>query len=281
VIYADRRAILYGQEMRDQVLDMIHAEVEEQVDECLETEDGNPDYAALIRAMKTIDPRFPAEITPESLSAISRSEIIDLFVEEIEAAYADRDKAIGNENMRHVEQRMMLNTIDSQWIDFLTGMEDLRQEIGLQAIAQRDPLIEYQRNASLMFGELKENIQRDIVYRIIPVSYQYEQHMRQVEQEQQQRLAIAQQAGASEEQVKAAKTVRKDLPKIGRNDQCPCGSGKKFKYCHEGRETELIKQIPSIAAAAAPVQPSLAQQIATKQPQPKRGRAAPPSDKKR
>ncbi|MDZ4717193.1 MAG: preprotein translocase subunit SecA [Roseiflexaceae bacterium] len=282
VIYADRRAILYGQEMREQVLDMIHAEVEEQVDQCLETEDGNPDYAALIRAMKTIDPRFPTEIPPESLSAMSRTEIIDLFVEEIEAAYTERDTAIGNENMRHVEQRMMLSTIDGQWIDFLTGMEDLRQEIGLQAIAQRDPLIEYQRNASIMFGELKENIQRDIVYRIIPVSYQYEQHMRQVELEQQQRLAIAQQAGASEEQVKAAKTVRKDLPKIGRNDQCPCGSGKKFKYCHEGRESELIKLIPAVTAApTAPTQPSLAQQLATKQPQAKRGRVAPSGDKKR
>jgi preprotein translocase subunit SecA len=195
---------------------------------------------------------------------------------EIEEAYNTREQAIGEDNMRYVERRMMLGAIDSQWIDYLTGMEDLRQEIGLQAIAQRDPLIEYQRNASIMFNELKENIQRDIVYRIIPVSYQYEQHMRQVEQEQQQRLAVAQQAGASPEQKQQAakqvvKTVRKETPKIGRNDPCPCGSGKKFKFCHEGKEAELIKMLRLSQAPAAA--PSVAEQIATKQSaQPQRGR---------
>jgi preprotein translocase subunit SecA len=278
VIYADRRAILHGQNMRDQVLDMIRAEVKAQVEEHLGGSDdqGEPDYAALLRAMRTIDPALPAEITAESLADMSNDEIIDMLAGEIEEAYNTREQAIGEDNMRYVERRMMLGAIDSQWIDYLTGMEDLRQEIGLQAIAQRDPLIEYQRNASIMFNELKENIQRDIVYRIIPVSYQYEQHMRQVEQEQQQRLAVAQQAGASPEQKQQAakqvvKTVRKETPKIGRNDPCPCGSGKKFKFCHEGKEAELIKMLRLSQAPAAA--PSVAQQIATKQSaQPQRGR---------
>ncbi|GAB4110287.1 MAG: preprotein translocase subunit SecA [Roseiflexaceae bacterium] len=278
VIYADRRAILHGQNMRDQVLDMIRAEVEAQVEEHLGGSDdqGEPDYAALLRAMRTIDPALPAEITAESLADMSNDEIIEMLIGEIEEAYNTREQAIGEANMRYVERRMMLGAIDSQWVDYLTGMEDLRQEIGLQAIAQRDPLIEYQRNASIMFDELKENIQRDIVYRIIPVSYQYEQHMRQVEQEQQQRLAVAQQAGASPEQKQQAakqvvKTVRKETPKIGRNDPCPCGSGKKFKFCHEGKEAELIKMLPSSQSSAAA--PSMAQQIATKQAaQPQRGR---------
>jgi preprotein translocase subunit SecA len=282
VIYADRRAILDGQDMRDQVLDMIRAEIEIQVDEHLGNDeaDDEADYAALLRAVKTIDPGFPAEITAEQLASMGRDEIVDILTGEIEEAYAEREEAIKSENMRFVERRMMLSAIDNQWIDYLTGMEDLRQEIGLQAIAQRDPLIEYQRNASVMFNELKENIQRDIVYRIIPVSYQYEQHLRQAELEQQQRIAVAQQAGASEEQVKATRTVRKELPKIGRNDQCPCGSGKKFKHCHEGREAELVKMIPSVAAAEQP-KPSVAQQLATKQPgQTQRGRSAPPTGKK-
>jgi preprotein translocase subunit SecA len=190
--------------------------------------------------------------------------------------------------MRFVERRMMLGAIDSQWVDFLTGMEYLRQEIGLQAIAQRDPLIEYQRNASIMFSELKENIQRDIVYRIIPVSFQYEQHLRQIELEQQQRLAMAQRVGGSSEEQQqqqakaAAKPVRKDMPKVGRNDPCPCGSGKKFKHCHEGREAELRLQ-QFVQAADQPngsPQPSVAQQIATKQPNvAQRGRSAPGNKK--
>ncbi len=162
-------------------------------------------------------------------------------------------------------------------------MEDLRQEISLQAVAQRDPLTEYQRNAYGMFDELKRNIQRDIVYQIIPVSFQYEQYLRQVVAEQQQRLNVAQQAGMTEEQAKASRTVRKTMPKLGRNDRCPCGSGKKFKDCHIGREGELLtllqaaavqspgsRQRASNGGAQQPAAPSVATQLATGQAGPAR-----------
>lgn len=158
----------------------------------------------------------------------------------------------------------------------------------MQAIAQRDPLLEYQRNAYGMFDELKRNIQRDIVYQIMPVSFEYEKYMRQVVAEQQQRLQVAQHAGESEEQAKAAKTVRKPTAaKIGRNDACPCGSGKKFKHCHEGREGELFALLQAgggkPAPAAAPA--SVSAQLATggsglakpAAPEAPRGRAAPPA----
>jgi preprotein translocase subunit SecA len=172
-------------------------------------------------------------------------------------------------------------------------MEDLRQEIGMQAIAQRDPLTEYQRNAFGMFEDLKRNIQRDIVYQIIPVSFQYEVYMRQVLAEQQQRLQVAQHAGESVEQAKAARTVRKpSAAKIGRNDMCPCGSGKKFKHCHEGREGELFallqargKAESSAGQGAGPQAqpaPSVSAQLATGRAgvahsAAPRGRAAPPA----
>ena len=166
VIYADRRSILDGENMRDRILDMIHDEVSNLVEEHGGSDETEGDYAALVRAMRTIDPRFPAEMTPEVLAGIPKSELVDTLLGEVEEAYAERERSIGEENMRYVERRMMLSALDNQWIDYLTGMEDLRQEIGLQAIAQRDPLTEYQRNASIMFTELKENIQRDIVYQI-------------------------------------------------------------------------------------------------------------------
>ncbi len=185
---------------------------------------------------------------------------------------------------------MMLGAIDRQWIDYLTGMEDLRQEIGLQAVAQRDPLTEYQRNAYGMFDQLKNNIQRDIVYQIIPVSFQYEQYLRQVMAEQQQRLNVAQHAGMSDDQAKAARTVRKAMPKLGRNDKCPCGSGKKFKDCHLGREGELLALLQAgNGGPQQPAAPSVSAQLATgkaatgpttklKPPQEApRGRAAPPA----
>jgi preprotein translocase subunit SecA len=133
-----------------------------------------------------------------------------------------------------------------------------------------------------MFDELKTNIQRDIVYQIIPVSFQYEAYMRQVVAEQQQRLAVAQHAGETEEQAKAAKTVRKTGGKIGRNDMCPCGSGKKFKFCHEGREGELFALLQGRSPGGAQSPASISAQLATGQAgvqQPTaevpRGRAAP------
>jgi preprotein translocase subunit SecA len=257
VIYADRRAILEGQDLRERILDMMHEELEDLIAQHLPTEnDGEEwDSEAFIRAVRTMAPTISPEITAELIDSKNPDEIEDLVMEAIEAVYAEREQVIGADNMRYVERRMMLGAIDRQWVDYLTGMEYLRQEISLQTIAQKDPLTEYQRNAYGMFDQLKEQIQRDIVYQIIPVSFQYEQHLRQVVAEQQQRLQMAQRAGMTEEQAKEARTVRKSTPKIGRNDRCPCGSGKKFKDCHLGKEQELVALLqaggPSVSAQLA------------------------------
>jgi len=294
IIYADRRAILDGQDMRERILQMIGEEIGQLLDMHLpEAEDEDWDVEALLRAVRTIDPLLPAEITPDMLLEMSRPEIEALLLEKVEDDYETREQAIAPENMRYAERRMMLGAIDRQWIDYLTGMEDLRQEIGMQAIAQRDPLTEYQRNAFGMFEDLKRNIQRDIVYQIIPVSFQYEAYMRQVLAEQQQRLQVAQHAGETVEQAKAARTVRRSSgTKIGRNDMCPCGSGKKFKHCHEGREGELFALLqarggsgePGVRQGRAPQAqaPSVSAQLATGQAgvansAAPRGRAAPPA----
>jgi preprotein translocase subunit SecA len=162
--------------------------------------------------------------------------------------------------MHYVEQRMLLSVIDRQWIDYLTGMEDLRQEIGLQAIAQRDPLIEYQRNAFQMFDELKATIQRTVVSQLFSISLQYEQQLRQIEAEARQRQLIAARAGVAGGQPQQAEAVRKPVnADIGRNDPCPCGSGRKFKVCHLGREAELaalMQARPDRAAVANDARPA-------------------------
>ncbi len=258
IIYADRKQILNGENMRERVLDILSDEVNHLLDMHLPGDDRDMwDYDALLRAIRTIDPSFPKDITTEALDGKTRTEIDDLLVDHLEQVYTQREQTIGEEQMRFVERRMMLAAIDRQWIDYLTGMEDLRQEIGMQAIAQKDPLTEYQRNAYRMFDDLKNNIQRDIAYQIIPVSFQYEQHMRQMEAEQQQRLAMAAQAGQSEEAAEQQQEVRRVVVQIGRNDRCPCGSGKKFKDCHLGNEQELVRMIQSgqIRIQQQPAQP--------------------------
>jgi preprotein translocase subunit SecA len=256
IIYADRRKILEGQDMRERVLEMIGEEIGALIDQHLpEEEDAEWDLEGLLRPIRTIDPLLPVSLTGASLRDKSRQEIEDLLLERVEEAYEERERAIGEENMRYVERRMMLGAIDRQWIDYLTGMEDLRQEIGLQAIAQKDPLNEYQRNAYTMFDQLKSNIQRDIVYQIIHISFQYEQYLRQVMAEQQQRLNVAQQAGMTEEQAKTARTVRKNMPKLGRNDKCPCGSGKKFDRAAAIRQWRRAAPFRALGRSAASYRP--------------------------
>jgi len=252
IIYGDRRAILDGENLRDRVLSMLSDEVDSLVAQHLGDDPDEWDLAPLMRPLRTVNPLLPAEIE-EELIDLSRDEIIAELHEQLEHAYSVREKAVGIDAMRYVERRMLLGIIDRHWVEYLTGMEDLRQEIGLQAIAQRDPLVEYRREAYSLFDQLKANIERDVVYQIIHVSFQYEQTLRQIEAEQLKRLMAAQQAQVEEPtDTTAPKTVRNETKLPGRNDPCPCGSGKKFKVCHLGREQELIALMSKKPAAQAP-----------------------------
>jgi preprotein translocase subunit SecA len=265
IIYADRHAIMDGQDMRDRVLELIGEEVAAQVDQYLPA--GDPelwDVEGLLRAMRTIDPMLPARFTPEYVESNGRDEVESELVDAVEQAYEEREVAIGPENMRFVERRMMLAAIDRQWVDYLTAMDDLRQSISLQAFAQKDPLVEFKRKSFDMFDELKANITSDIVYNIIPASFQYEEYLRRLEAEQQARLDAATEVGvdADGEPRKVSKTARKAVQLPGRNDPCPCGSGKKFKNCHLGREGEIMHLLQA-GGANRPVPASVAAQLAT------------------
>jgi preprotein translocase subunit SecA len=262
VIYADRRTILDGEELKPRVVAMIHAEIDSLIEEHLGEDPEEWDLAPLMRPIRTINPLLPEGIE-EDLIDLSRDEIRDELHAQLEVAYETREQAVGSPNMRYIERRMLLGVIDRHWVEYLTGMEDLRQEIGLQAIAQRDPLIEYQRNAYTLFEELKHNIERDVVYQIIHVSFQYEQTMRQIEAEQLKRMMAAQQAQVAESSDASTgkQPVRADNRLPGRNDPCPCGSGRKFKVCHLGREQELLillQQKGGVTQPVAPTQPTVA-----------------------
>ncbi|MFQ3660899.1 MAG: preprotein translocase subunit SecA [Chloroflexaceae bacterium] len=250
IIYKDRREILDGKDVHDQILKMIGEEIAALIDEHLPAD--HPEYwdiAELLHHYRKINPLLSASVSSATFEGKSRDEIEIWLVEQLEQAYAEREKAIGPETMRFVEQRMMLAAIDRQWIDYLTAMDELRQSISLQAFAQRDPLVEFRRQSFQMFEQLKENITRDVVYQIMNQTFAYERYLQQVEAEQRARLAMAQQAGGSSEMANVAgKPARRKAPLPGRNDPCPCGSGKKFKQCHMGREQEIMH----LLAAGAP-----------------------------
>ncbi|NJL06231.1 MAG: preprotein translocase subunit SecA [Chloroflexaceae bacterium] len=248
VIYADRRAILSGADMHERVLEMVGEEVAALMDDYLPDDDHERelwDYEALLRAVQSVVVALPEDFTVATIQKLSRAEIEDALLTIIEEEYQQRETAITAENMRFIERRLMLAAIDRQWIDYLTAMDELRQTINLQAYAQRNPLVEFKKSSFEMFAELKDHITHDIVYQMIPTSYRYEEQLRAIEEEQQRRLAAAQASGGSSEiqntvaKRKAPRTVQKEFREPGRNDLCPCGSGKKYKYCHLGRLDEI------------------------------------------
>jgi preprotein translocase subunit SecA len=193
-----------------------------------------------IKNAKERQDHFRARVD-EVLSNLLLESLSELDGEKLAGAletYVDRQqekwrKFIGEEEYRNYERLLLLSSIDREWRDYLTAMDDLRREIGLQAIGQRDPKIEYKKRSFAMFGDMRKNIDRDIADRFFRGIADHQAFI------QQQRAAVAykeQSQDAGYQTVKREKgkgtEVRKDTPDVGRNDPCPCGSGKKYKNCH-------------------------------------------------
>jgi preprotein translocase subunit SecA len=145
-------------------------------------------------------------------------EIEDRLIELAEALYEQREKELGSDNMRVVERLVMLRTIDSLWVEHLTAMENMREGIGLQAVGQRDPLVAYKTEGHNQFQNLLSAIQHDVAHTI------YHVKIERREAPQKAQVPVPAQAGGSKKPKVGGK-------KVGRNDPCPCGSGKKYKHC--------------------------------------------------
>jgi preprotein translocase subunit SecA len=192
----------------------------------------------MLATLKTMFP-VPASLNNEALQTLSREEVQEALEDYVEKLYQQREKEIGSETMRIVERLVMLRVIDQHWIEHLTVMENTRQAIGLEGIGQRDPLVVYKRKGHEMFDELSERIQHDIARTIFNVNIQRQPQQSEgtgtggaaaapparLLQPSKEQKAMAQAVG-NREKVGAAPA------KLGRNDPCYCGSGKKFKKCH-------------------------------------------------
>jgi preprotein translocase subunit SecA len=159
---------------------------------------------------------YPTEIDESKVSG-GTAAVVDHAVEEALDAYSKREEDLGGEVLRQVERSVMLSVIDNKWREHLSEMDYLRAGIGLRAMGQRDPLSEYQREAYDMFTELVESVKRD------SVRYLFRVELAKPKTEP-QRVAPNPTGNGSKKPAVS--------DKIGRNDLCPCGSGKKYKRCH-------------------------------------------------
>ncbi|HSO51019.1 MAG TPA: SEC-C metal-binding domain-containing protein, partial [Acidimicrobiia bacterium] len=216
VIYDWRRSILEGTAEDDLIGDWIEGVVSEVVE--TELSPGIPqsewDWETVQRELTQF---YPTEIESSKVAGLDAAGVVDYVVEEALDAYARREEDLGSEVLRQVERSVMLSVIDNKWREHLSDMDYLRAGIGLRAMGQRDPLSEYQREAYDMFTELVETVKRDAV------RYLFRVELAKPKTEPQRVAANPTSSGPKKPAVS---------DKIGRNDACPCGSGKKYKRCH-------------------------------------------------
>ncbi|OIP28265.1 MAG: preprotein translocase subunit SecA [Dehalococcoidia bacterium CG2_30_46_19] len=241
VIYGERKKILSGADLKANIMSMITDEIQSLVDAHFDHAKAELDATGLREDISTIFPSPPDIASLSSLIAVSRTpepfaschserseesrsaqgklhegtaqqsqidgkEITEKLTNYAVGLYEQKEKEIGSENMRLIERVVMLRVIDKLWMEHLTAMEDMRQGIGLRAVGQQDPLMVYKREGRALFDGLLASIQHDVARNIYHVNL------------------VKKEPPRKKQAVIAGK-------KVGRNDPCPCGSGKKYKHC--------------------------------------------------
>ncbi len=225
VIYAERRKVLDGDNMRDVILKMVTDIVEHAVD--MAVPDDVPadtwDMKELNDLLIPIVPLKPVVLTDEQKESMKKNELKHMLKEAAIKLYEDKEAQFpDSEQIREIERVILLKVIDNKWMSHIDDMEQLRQGIGLQAYGQRDPLVEYKMSAYEMFDGMTAAVKEDTV-RIL-------MHIR-VEQKV-EREPAAKVTGTNKDDTAVKAPVRKIERKVYPNDPCPCGSGKKYKQCH-------------------------------------------------
>ncbi|MFH1016039.1 MAG: SEC-C metal-binding domain-containing protein, partial [Chloroflexota bacterium] len=219
LIYDERRKILSGADLKSNILGMVKEEIKRSCGAHLAGYE--PDYDGVAADIVAIFP-LPPDVTAESLGKMSSKEIEEKLIDLAESLYEAREKEIGAENMRILERLVMLRIIDSLWIEHLTMMEHMRLEAGWQTLRQTRAVDAYKNEGYKQFQLLLSTIRHDVALAIYHVSI--------VRKE-----ASAPAPSPMVRAVAPRPSVRqpvKSAKKVGRNEPCPCGSGKKYKHCH-------------------------------------------------
>jgi preprotein translocase subunit SecA len=243
IVYQERRKVLEGADARDNILGYTKELIEKGVEQhCQSRHPENWDLEGLVKYLNAYLPLEAGTQIPDEALRNGPEGLVEYLVEAASETYDKKVEEVGAELMPLVERDVMLRTVDWQWMEYLTQMEHFREGIGLRAYGQRDPLVEYKNEAFEMFTELRDRIQASIVARIFRVQIQRNAPppppvVRQVFESGPGDPDGSGSNGAPRKPRPAAPAANAAVPtgaqaKIGRNDPCWCGSGKKFKRCH-------------------------------------------------
>jgi preprotein translocase subunit SecA len=242
IIYSQRRAVLEGVSLKEDILEMVEKSAQELA--ALYTTAGQE--VETVNLSNAVKLKFGIEIDISGSGSTAKEGLR----QKLWQAYGEKEKAIGADLLRHLERIVFLQIVDSKWKDHLYAMDYLREGIGLRAYGQRDPLVEYKREAFDMFAQLIASIEDEAVETIfklqplrperikgvfssLPQEFSHPEAA-QFEKPQEEPQVLGE-SGFGAPNLGAAPPVNKPVqlshPKVGRNDPCPCGSGKKYKKC--------------------------------------------------
>jgi preprotein translocase subunit SecA len=249
VVYSRRQALLEGEDIRQDVLNMALDLAEAHFD--LHAPEGTPsdewDLGALNTWFEETFRLAPPSWDPKALAATPRGDVLRAYLAAAEQGYQAQEQRLGGEAMRSLERHVTLDTIDTAWKDHLYAMDHLKEGVGLRAYGQKDPLIEYKRDGFQLFSQMMAGIKESVIPLLLrmeavhrddtPVP-QEDMRLRQYKETRPELDLTGGQAPQGEPGQPAAEPkplvqpIKRAVPKVGRNEPCPCGSGKKYKQCH-------------------------------------------------
>ena len=226
IIYGQRRQVLEGMDVKDVIMNMMNTSITHLVQNAFSGVQ-HLDMTSCQELLRQVEglyfPKYAVRFSQEQLDAMDAQAITDAFTQAAAAYYQQKEDEFTAPVMREVERVVLLRVVDEYWMEHIDAMSDLRQGIRLRAYAQTDPIIAYKKESLEMFEEMIAAIQDETVRRLYSVRLQKNEEVKR------QRVA-----NATSESVGGDGTVKKQprkVKKIGRNEPCPCGSGKKYKNC--------------------------------------------------
>jgi preprotein translocase subunit SecA len=242
VIYNRRRHALEGERLKSEIFEMLDESISELVEE--NYEEGNIET---IKEYLLQNYLVDFKIDPETFSSLGKDGVIDKIIEASKEFYRRKEEMLSSDLMARLERYAVLSVIDDKWKEHLREMDDLKEGIGLRAYGQKDPLLEYKGEAYNMFVNLVKLIRNDILqfcFKFWPAAPSEVQERRRRQpsrmtqiKDSSDNLGMSQSTAENQEAVRSGQKVQpvKVEEKVGRNEPCPCGSGKKYKNCH-GKE---------------------------------------------
>jgi preprotein translocase subunit SecA len=256
VVYGIRNAAIHSERPKDIIFEQIGEELHNRLEVAGFGEKAGPNQTAIEGVVGWLNSHFPISIRAEELNSRDAEALVAMLLERIKQAYAVKESVEIPEALGSLERYVVINAIDHHWQEHLTEMEELRRSIGLRSYGQKDPLVEYKGEAYKYFEELMNNVRLQICTGLFRSASNLESFENMLALLSRTARAVgpsdAPPAGApqitttvtssgpatgadappEQEIVLPKVTIRRETPKVGRNDPCPCGSGKKFKNCH-------------------------------------------------